>query len=387
MSQLYIYKNALNKIIENKKIKDAGGYIGIPFPFESLNRNLGAIQQGTYYLVTANSGISKSKFTRYVFIYSVYKFYVDTGYPVQIIYLPLEDSTEEVMFNMMCFYLKDKYNMNITAQHLAQLGEYNLSNSVVKKLEEAEGYFADLFSILTIVDSASTPSQILNIGKSWAESNGEIKQKLDKSGNSQIVSYKKTSNVHTIFMVDNYSNIDTDTHHKSHHEAVSELSRNIARKIFVKKFGFTYVAVQQQSQAKEKVQYANNGRLLYEKFEPSLGDLADVLTTQRDCHVALGLFSPERYGLEEYWNYNIKALSEFFRSVKILKSNRSAAVGKIIPLWFEGGVEYYEQLPFASGKDSEGKILPPSPELVAYYQKAQDIRSKKSGQQLKILEG
>jgi replicative DNA helicase len=380
MSQLHVFDKVFDSIVKRKEIKDAGGYIGIPYAFPSLNKILGAIEKSTVIGITANSGVSKSKFTRFVYIYSVYKFHKKTNYPVKIIYFPLEDSHEEIIHNMICFYLKETYNMNISVQHLNQLGEYDLSMATIKRIAEARSYFADLYNILTIVDYASTPSEIYSIGKSWALENGEIKEKV-VDGLTEVTHYKPKTDVHTIFIIDNLSNILAERRHADERDAIGELVRIWCRKVMAQKFGFTVVVVQQQSQSKEKVQFSSNGRQMYEKYEPSLGDLADNLTTQRAFHLAFGIFSPERYpDLHSYWGYDIDVLGGFFRSVKILKSNKSGSTGKIIPLWFDGASEHYEQMPPAPLRDEEMV----SAELDHYYQRAAMIRNRKTSFQLEL---
>jgi len=382
MSQLHVFDSVVDEIIANKKIKDEGGQIGIPYPFPSLNRNLGAIQRGSVIGVTANSGVSKSKFTRFVYIYNVYNFYKRTGYNVKILYFPLEDSHNEVVYNMICFYLKDKYDMNVSVQHLYQLGDYDLNTYTIKRIQEARGYFSDLYNILEVFDSSSTTTEMNYNVESWAAKNGII----TKNDKGEIIGYKLLTGAHTIEIIDNLSNITPEAKHgygdKSAHNAIGELAHHYARKVWSKIFDHTVVLVQQQSQGKEKVQFAQNGRQLYEKYEPSLGDLADNLTVQRSFHVAFGIFSPERYpDLHEYWGYDIAVLGSFFRSVKILKSNRSGSTGKIIPLWFEGSSEHYEEMPQTNKVNGNWVI---SEELQRYYDRAKNIRDRKVNYQLEL---
>lgn len=276
-NQVYVFDEVFEDILRKKEIKDKGGFIGIPYPFQTLNDDLGGIEKDCVVGITANSGVSKSKYTRFVYIYNVYNFYVKTGYQVKILYFPLEDSHKDVLHNMICFYLKEKYNMNVSMQHLQQMGEYDLDIYTINKIREARGYFSDLYNILTVIDDAFTVTEILNICKSWANENGTIRQ----NDQGIVTEYRDLKNVHTIAIIDNLSNIIAEARHKSKHEAIGELAAQVARNTLAKIFKFTVVLVQQQSQSKEKVQYANNGRLLYEKFEPALGDLADNLETQR----------------------------------------------------------------------------------------------------------
>jgi len=60
--------------------------------------------------------------------------------------------------------------------------------------------------------------------------------------------------------------------------------------------------------------------------------------------IILGLFAPTFYGINAYGGYNLQEIGDNFRSVIILK-NRIGAAFKEIPLYFNGGVNYYTELP------------------------------------------
>ena len=75
------------------------------------------------------------------------------------------------------------------------------------------------------------------------------------------------------------------------------------------RYGLTAVDVQQQMAAKEEQQFTMmSGKTIVSKLEPSLDGLAESKLTQRKANIVLGLFSPERFELEEHAGYNIKRL-------------------------------------------------------------------------------
>lgn len=63
------------------------------------------------------------------------------------------------------------------------------------------------------------------------------------------------------------------------------------------------------------------------------------------CNVALGLFSPFRFGLKEYLGYNITNFKDSIRFLEVLV-NRDSTMGGIVALLFNGAVSHYEELPF-----------------------------------------
>ena len=66
--------------------------------------------------------------------------------------------------------------------------------------------------------------------------------------------------------------------------------------------------------------------------------------------IILGLFAPARYELEEYAGYKINILGDSFRSLIILK-NRIGKTNLELPLYFNGAVNYFEELPKPSDMD------------------------------------
>ena len=80
------------------------------------------------------------------------------------------------------------------------------------------------------------------------------------------------------------------------------------------------------------------------KLKPSLDGLGDNKTTQRDADVILGLFSPFRHEIPEYQGYNVKFFRDNIRFLEIL-GGRQGGAGTICPLYFDGAVNYFKELP------------------------------------------
>lgn len=52
-----VFDRTLSNIEKNKEIKESGGFNCIPFGLPRFENAVPGIMQGTYYLVTANSGV------------------------------------------------------------------------------------------------------------------------------------------------------------------------------------------------------------------------------------------------------------------------------------------------------------------------------------------
>ena len=82
------------------------------------------------------------------------------------------------------------------------------------------------------------------------------------------------------------------------------------------------------------------------------------------CNVALGIFSPFKYELKEYFGYDISKLRDNCRFLEVL-INRGGSPGGIIALYFDGAANYFSELPKAD-----------DPKIQNVYKSLQDMRTK-----------
>ena len=60
--------------------------------------------------------------------------------------------------------------------------------------------------------------------------------------------------------------------------------------------------------------------------------------------IVLGLFSPFRFGITEYFGYDIGILKDHIRFLEVIV-NRNGEMGGLLPLWFDGAVCNFRELP------------------------------------------
>jgi hypothetical protein len=121
------------------------------------------------------------------------------------------------------------------------------------------------------------------------------------------------------------------------------------------KYGNIVVNVQQQSAEKEKKQFTFKGSSIAEKLEPSLDGLGDNKSTARDADDVFALFAPDRYQMDECDGYKVDVLQDHFRLFMILKS-RDGESNIRTPLFFDGAVNYFTELPKVTDLDSMNKV-------------------------------
>lgn len=95
---------------------------------------------------------------------------------------------------------------------------------------------------------------------------------------------------------------------------------------------------------KEKIETNFQGKTIEEKLEPSTEAFGDNKTTVRDANIVLGLFAPDRYRIQEHNGYDISFFRDRYRSLSLLKS-RDGVANKKLPLFFNGAVDFFKELP------------------------------------------
>lgn len=376
-----LYTKILEDIKKNKAIKEGKGNLGIPVPFPRLSEHLPLIEKGLSIGLLGATGSGKSPLARYLFLYAPYKFYKETGYKVKVFFYCLEDNISKVYHHCLCNYLHLEHNIIVTPKELTSK-VVALPQFVIDKLDEAVEYFRDFEKIVEFVGDKYTPKDIYKVLERHALKTGKVRNRIRVTEEGiDIPETYYESDLHTIVVFDNMSNLDTDSEDDadSERKAMVKLARDYARKRLVNFFHFTVVQILQLDFQSERQQYTHSGMTIVSKLEPSLAGIGDAKTISRSMHVVLGLFDPSRYDLIHYPIpskhdpencYRIDILGDRFRAIKVLKNNDGKA-GIRIGLMFDPISETFTEMP-----------KPKTPEIQNIYSSL----TKKDGKNLAISE-
>lgn len=368
------FNSIYSEIIQNKQNHESGYYNCIPFiGLNRLERFLPGIEQGTYYLITAGTGVGKSKLARYLFIHNPYLFLEENPDPdivVDVIYFSLEESKKKIILSEISKYLFSKYNLNISIKQLQSRGRYNtISSDVLDKIKEAEDFINNYLEHVKIIDNIRNPTGMYKYVRDYALTIGTY---YDKDGvaltpkevedvtRGQNDAYKKVSYYkahnpkhYVIVMVDHYGLFENESG-LTQWQTISKWSADYCLRIR-DKFNFIPVGVQQQAADKERIETNYKGDTIELKLEPSLEGLADNKTTSRDANVVLGLFDPNRYSIKEHSGYDISRFKDRYRSINLLK-DRDGIANKKVPLFFNGAVDFFKELPKSDDIDGVRRV-------------------------------
>jgi hypothetical protein len=371
-----LYDKILEHLTINKEAKANGDYLGIPYPYDRLNNYLSCIDRGQAIGILGPTGSGKSRFTRYTFLYNVFKFHMETGYKVRILFFCMEDSKEMTYNFVICNYLFEKYGIRITLQELTSK-KSELPDGVLNKIVEAKEYFNRFEDVVSFIDGEDDPTRIYEICKKVALKLGKVTKYKEVIEGEEVDQYTYDSDTHVIGVFDNMSNFASEDSTMNEQKAILTFVKDYMRLKLCNFFKWTCVLVMQMDFESERQSFSKSGESIVAKLEPSLASIGDSKRSSRSLHLIFSLFAPHRHELPQYplpskhnpeYFYDITILGNAFRSLRVIKSNYTET-GMRVPLLFDGVTETFTELP-----------QPKTPELMDVYNR---FRAMKSGQPIR----
>ena len=353
-----LYYKVKEDIVKSKHLRSTGKYLGVPYPFPRLNEHLSSIDKSQAIGILGATGTGKSKFTRYTFLYNVYKFYKETGYKLRILWFCLEDAKLETYKFVICNYLRENYDIVISYKELNSKTR-ELPDFVMEKIDEAEEYFSEFDKVVTFIDGETEPTAIYEICRSIALNLGTVTSWIENIEGKDVKQYGYESDTHVIAVFDNMSNIDTEDDTSNEQKAILKFVKEYMRLKLCNFFKWTCVMVMQLDFESERQSFTRSGTSILSKIEPSLASIGDSKRSSRSFHLIFSLFDPSRYELIQYpippktkpeLAYRIDILGKRFRALKVLKSNQTEANLRV-GLLFDGVSEVFTELPKPDSED------------------------------------
>lgn len=358
----------ITSLVERKKKVEEGGINCIPLPFTRFRQELPGIEQNTYYLISGATKSAKSQLTNYLFVYNtiLYRYYHPDKLQAKIFYFPLEETAEAITLRFMAFLLNylSKGKIRISPTNLKSTDERNpVSQEILDYMETEE--FKNIMNLyentITFYDSRN-PTGIWKTLNEYAKANGEIKYKtiqvkeVDEFGivhyvDRQIFDYYKANNPeeYVFIVVDHVSLLDIEKG-LDLRESINRLSEYMI--ILRNRYHYIPVIVQQQSTETQNLMAVKEG-----KIRPTVAGLADSKYTARDCSVMIGITNPHNYEFDDYKGYKIK--NGFKGNARFMEVviNRNGTANGICPLFFDGAINSFKELPVPDKQEELDKYL------------------------------
>lgn len=334
----------------------------IPPPFTRFGEDFIGIEQSCYYTITSFTKGGKSQFTSYTFIYKPLLFCYESKADIElkILYFPLEETPERIMQRFISWLLYDYSNgkIRISPKDLRStvtpVSQEILDIIKSPEIQDIIMYFEDH---IIFPDEPCNPTGIYKYCVRYAEEHGTIHTKVgkykDEFGNLQerqvFDRYEQDNpNEYRLIIVDTINLIDTERG-LTLKQSMDKLSEYCA-KYLRNRYHYSPVIIQQQAFEQEGNEAFKIGRV-----RPSVAGLGDSKYTSRDSNVVMGLFSPFRFSLREYEGYNIAKFKDNIRFLEMIV-NRDGEMGGLCPLFFDGAVCQFSELPKPDDREGLEKV-------------------------------
>lgn len=349
---LALFDSVYKQILENKRLREEGKDISIPFPFPRFSEEIPGIQKGRLIITTAGTKIGKTKFTDSMFLYGPYRFVTetDTNIKVKVLYFSLEMSKDDKIKEALSYFLYIYKNIRISPDKMDSIFKhYVLEDNVVKAIEELKPMMQEFLSKVEFIDNTRNAYGIYKTVRDYAHLTGYYIDKEGKKLNTEwiekglheeakkIIRYVPNDPDEFVIVITDHLSILTPEKEESLHEAMSKFSSHYSLAMR-DRWKYIIVNVQQQMAQQESVEHAQANML-----RPSANGLADNKLTGRDVDMMLGLFSPFRFRRATWEGYDITRLKDSYRELSVILNRRGSAV--MTDLYFDGCCNFFKELP------------------------------------------
>lgn len=361
-----------------------GGVNCIPLPFPRFRDDWPGLEREQYIIFTASSKTGKTQIASFTCVYNAlnYAFEHPDQCSVDILYFPLEESVQRIYQRYMSYLLYRLDDYRLSPRDLrSTASDFPLPQEALDLLEsdkyQERLQFFDEHVHFNNTDT--NPTGILRVCTAFAKKHGEYKTRKIKSGDGsgreveEFVSYTPYDpNHYTIVMVDHLRLLDTEKGFNQ--KQVIDKFSEYAIKYLRDRYKFTVIGIQQQAFETEGLEAIKQKRMT-----PSLAGLADSKYTSQDANLIIGLFDPNQFDLPSWNGYKIRdvdgsGLNGCSRFMSIIRG-RDGEVGGVCPLYFDGAVCYFEELPKPDDVNALDK----------FYARVKNLRTYRQQQKAKSL--
>lgn len=298
-----IVESLIEAIDRGREGKEQGYSIGLP----KLEQVIDGVCKGVYTLITAESGIGKSSFMLYCYLYRpIMNHLNDNKFKISL--FSLEMSSDKIMAKLLSTYIFEKYGKRLSVKQLLSVQKgFILNDECYKIVQECIPWMKKVESILTIYDKSATANFIYSSLLKELGQRGSFKE-TDKR---KIYIPNDPDIVH-IVVVDHLARIFPNTGNtlKQEMDLTSKYLYSLKNRC-----GISPIVIQQMNRGIQGMDRRKEGMVI-----PLTSDLKDTNSTVEDAEIILAIFSPNKAKLVTHRGYDIKQLGDRFRSIFVLKS-------------------------------------------------------------------
>jgi hypothetical protein len=348
-----LFDRVFTNLVERKERVLSGKINCIPFGLPRFEEELPGIEQRTYYQVTANTKVGKTQITDFLFMYKslMYAYKNKEQLRLKIFYFSLEMSKEQKYQQMIChlLFVISNGKIRITPKDLRSTrADRPLPDRILEiiKTDEYQEFFKFFEENVIFIDDIRNPFGIYDFCRKYAQANGTQYRKMHKFVNktgeeteTEIDDYYEPNDPEEyVEIIVDHAALMSPEKGGTVRDAMIKFSSDYAIKLR-NKYKYIPIVIIQQAAAQE-----SNDNMKLNKLRPTLDGYGDAKVISRDADVIIGLFSPFRYGIPTYLGYDTTILQDNIRFMEII-AGREGGGGTISPLFFDGGVNFFAELP------------------------------------------
>jgi len=354
-----LFSRVYENIVDRRERLLSGKINCIPWGLPRFEEDHPGLEQGKNVLFTANSKVGKTQICDFLVLFNPIKKIIDENLDIRlkIFYFTLEMTAKQKMLSAFSHILYIKEGIRVAPKDLRSTKESNLlPQETLDIIKKYEPYFNKIEEVVEFIDDVRHPTGMYDFLRKYAMANGKIVTR-DIVINGEITpveDYYEANDPeeYVIMIVDHISLIQPEKQKGVQldlRESISLLSANYMIKLR-NRFNYICVAVQQQAQSQESVENKK-----YDRLMPTLDGLGTNKTTQQDFDVIFGLYSPFRHKIPEYLGYDITKFKDNIRFLEII-GGREGGGGTVCPLYFDGAVNYFRELPHSNNTEELNKV-------------------------------
>lgn len=320
---------------------------GIPMGFNRLNAYLG-LRKSIYTTIGAAAGCGKTSLVDCAYVLNPYDWYIknkhNSNVQFEVIYFSMERKKTYKLAKWLCLKIwKEEHKLITTDELLSWQSKLDSKKQDMAKFY-IDYYFKEMTEsgIVTIIDGQQNPTGIYKFMKAHALKKGRIEE---------ISEYESK-------YIADHDNLITNVVHDHAGKTKNEnIGGKYEKKLSIDKaseyycwardfLGYSPIMINQFNRTSyQDIQFSKKEG---GDPDPTVEYWKDSGNVIEDCDVAISLFNPYKYSLEEYMNYTISDFTDpsgnnKFRGLKIIK-NSYGTDNLRIGLGFLGEVSLFKEL-------------------------------------------
>lgn len=349
-----ITESLLKEIELGRSGKNVGFSMGLP----KLESIIDGVTKQTYTVVFSNSGSGKSTEVLFSYIYKPLCSHLDDN-KYRVWLASLEMNPDMVFGKLLTMYIFEHYGIEVSVKELLSRRKgHILSDELYNIVQECKQWLEKIESKITVYDKGLIAKVLYSL----------LLKELEKIGTFIEDEHRKVyvpNDPDLIFtvIVDHIGICRPSEGHtlKQEIDLISQYLLTLRNMC-----GISPVVVQQANRDQGGIERFKAGRTGF-----TINDTKDSGGPVTDAEVVLAIYNPHRDKLSTYRGYDIKKLTDKFRTISVLKSRYGESDVEIAVNFF-GKSGIFHELPLPNEIYDYDKYLTPD-----YLIKKEDIENKK----------